>query len=326
MSLRLPLILCSLAWLSVAGCESAETSPQDPSTVPPDDETPPDTGLHVDAGARMTSPLDAGNEASEPPPPPPPETCRLGVEKKGFVGTKELPFGQNKRTYDLYIGENYDGSTPLPVLFVFHGDGQDGALIRSWTHLEYGSGGNAVVVYPNNPYRTWDIDTPASLNPDYAYVDAMIEDVAKTVCIDRKRIFGWGLSRGAFFANAIGCHRGNVFRGIVAHAGGGPQSQNPADRDTSYYFTACTSPAPSAMVIHATGDLTVSFATGVDSKTHWVKANGCTDETTAVSPTPCVRYGNCTTGNIVDWCAIGGGHAFWPASTEATWNFIDQLK
>lgn len=327
-----PVVLSSFAWLVVAACDTPSDEPSQPSTpsgppsVPPPPtpsatDTPAPPPPPKDAGVDATAPKDAGVDASEPPKP-----CHLPVEQKGFVGTKELPFGNPPRTYDLYIGENYDGDTPLPVLFVFHGDGGTGAIIRSWTHLEWGTGQSAIIVYPNNPYKTWDIDTEPKTNPDYHYVDQMIEDVAQTVCIDRKRIFGWGISRGAFFANQLGCFRGDKFRGIVAHSGGGPQSNDPADRNDYYYFTGCTTQPTSAVIIHAYDDKTVSYGTGIDSRDHWIIANGCKPDTTSFGPSPCVAYTNCATKNLVGWCAISGGHAFWDASVDMTWKLIESLK
>lgn len=331
---RAPGVL-TLAWTVVAACSTASSDGNpsapsgDPSLVPPTptpsatEPTPPkkDAGPPADAS---TTPLDAG-----PPPdaaPPKPERCNLPASKTGFIGTQTLPFGSPPRTYDLYVGENYDGHTRLPILFVFHGDGGTGAIIRSWTHLESGSEGNAIIVYPNQPYQTWDVDTEPTTNPDYKFVDDMIADIAQNLCVDRNRIFGWGLSRGAFFANALGCYRGNSFRGIVAHSGGGPSSQDPAQRDPYYYFTGCTTQPTSAVVIHASDDKTVSYGTGIDSRDHWIISNGCSQKTESFGPSPCVSYTGCLTGNLVAWCSITGGHAFWSGAPDITWTFINALK
>jgi polyhydroxybutyrate depolymerase len=230
------------------------------------------------------------------------------------------------RTYDLYIGENYDGQTRLPILFVFHGDGGNGAIIRSWTNLEYGSDGNAIVVYPNQPYGTWDVDTEPQDNPDYRYVDMMISEISQKVCVDQSRIFGWGLSRGAFFANALGCHRGNIFRGVLANSGGGPSDEIPANRDANYYYTGCTTSPTSVVVIHSPEDQTVAFSTGMDSLKHWTIANGCSDSTAPVGTGGCVFYDHCQSGNLVEWCVFSGPHGFWNGSPDVTWKFIGALK
>ncbi|WP_146646418.1 alpha/beta hydrolase family esterase [Labilithrix luteola] len=252
------------------------------------------------------------------------EQCNLPVQYTGYAGLQSLEFAYVNYTYELYIGGNYDGHSRLPLVFVFAGDAMTGGLIRSWLSLEWNSGGSAIFVYPNGIGLSWDTSTAPGINSSLSLVDAILSDVESKLCVDTKRIFAWGISRGAFMVNHIGCYRGNVFRGIIANSGGGPSSQNPADRDANNFFK-CPTPPVAAFIIHGDADQTIIFGAGDDSQRHWKVANGCSDETVGVDPGPCVAYQGCK--NPVTWCHLGGWpHQLWTASEPAVWRFIESTK
>lgn len=252
------------------------------------------------------------------------EQCNLPVKYTGYVGNQALEFAYVKYTYELYIGGNYDGHTRLPLVFVFAGDAMTGSEIRAWLSLEWNSGGNAIFVYPNGFGLSWDTQTDPGINSSLSLVDAILTDIESKLCVDTNRVFAWGISRGAFMANHLGCYRGNVFRGIIANSGGGPSSQNPADRDESGFFKCPTQPV-AAFIIHGDADETIAFGAGDDSQRHWKVANGCSDETVGTDPGPCVSYQGCK--QPVTWCHLGGWpHKLWTASEGAVWRFIESSK
>lgn len=234
--------------------------------------------------------------------------------------------GDETRTYLLRIADSYDGRTPVPVVFVFHGDGGDGALVRNGVgDLEDRGGAEATFVYPDGPGKTWDTYTTPAFNADYQLIDVILDDVASTHCIDRKRVFAWGVSRGAFFVNHLGCYRGNVLRGVIAQSGSGPQSEDPADYDATGFFRCPTSPV-AALIIHGDMDKIVPISGARYSRDHWLVANGCRGATTtSANPGPCVTYDGCA--RTVEWCEIGDfAHGVWPRMAEATWNFVSSFS
>lgn len=315
-----------LAWCVVAACGGSGSNPA--SNAGPNDEATPPPAPSSPPTVSVTDPPDSGDD---PPPevdsgPPPELPCNLPVDKTGFVGQQTFTFRVDDRNYQLYVADKYDGTTKMPVMLVFHGDGGTGEIIRSWTHMEDAANGNMIFVYPDGKWGTWDIDSPPATNDDYPYVEALINDVASRLCIDRKRVFGWGLSKGAFFVNNLGCFEGNVIRGIIAHSGGGPSSASPDDYDATGHYKCTTAPS-SSLSIHGDLDTIVSYSTAIDSRNHWIWANGCSTSYQAMSPSPCVLYDGCKGGNQVAWCENGDmGHDFWDGSIEATMNFVNMLK
>ncbi|MCL2723324.1 MAG: hypothetical protein FWD69_02710 [Polyangiaceae bacterium] len=296
------------------------TAPAEPTPTTPPEDGPTETNppaTSSDSGAADASADAASNADSAPVP------CNL-PSGTGYFGTQWIDFAGTQQSYVLDIGYNYDGQTRLPLTLVFHGDGMTGDQIRSWMSLEDESGGNGIFVYPNGPYQTWDCSTPYGINSDYALVDAIVADIESKLCVDTKRVFAWGISRGASFVNMLGCYRGNTFRGIIANSGAGPSSQNPADYDGGQFFLCPTQPV-AAMIIHGDADQTIDFSAGVDAANHWSTVNKCSSQTTPIDPSPCVSYAGCQ--RPVIWCALPGWpHELWGPSNAGTWAFIESMK
>jgi polyhydroxybutyrate depolymerase len=210
----------------------------------------------------------------------------------------------------------------LPLIFVFHGDGGDGAGTRNAFKFEEKYSDLAVFVYPNGKNKSWDLDTwDASKNDDIAFVDAIVADVKAKYCLGN--VYATGFSRGGFFANHLGCHRGNVFRAIVSHGGGGPYDA------TGQNFNAmgnlvCPTKGMSSMIVIGTNDGLLNDSR--TSRKHWRIANECQDTTTPYPVfSPCVSHNGCKKPLV--WCEIGGlGHQIWNQATDATWKFFLENK
>lgn len=287
----------------------------DPAPASPDPDVPDARPAGGDAGG---ADVDASTE------PDPDAPCDIPVASKGFLGRQTVVVNGDPRTYELFISEDYDGTTKLPLLFVMHGDAMDGKWVRSWFDFEHGQ--SFVVVYPD-AHVSWDIETDAAQNQDLAFVDALLADVKTKVCIDRKRVFAFGNSNGGYFVNNLGCFRSAIFRGIVGISGGGPASDDPNDFDAQGLYRHCDRSPVSAMIFHGTDDEKIAIQDGRASKEYWRIKNGCAETSRGVSPEPCVVYDGCTTGNTVQWCEVGGfGHDVWRSTVDAVWTFVDSQK
>ena len=157
----------------------------------------------------------------------------------------------------------------------------------------------AFYVYPQAPYWpaaggvAWDV-SPTGV--DFPYFDALLGELALNYCIDSTRISATGKSNGAFFVNALACHRPGVLRSIAPVAGGGPSSN-------------CTK-AISAMVVHGSADPVVAINSGRQSRDYWLAASLYTGAAPVpATPAPCISYPG--TSNPVLWCQHSGAH-IWP--------------
>ena len=252
-------------------------------------------------------------------------TCegREGVARGYSVQT--LAGSHGPRSYGLHLPSTFQPSVPLPVIVSFHGDGGSGASMRA-AGFEGVTENAAILVYPDGKNREWDLETLPAENEDYVFFDELVADVARKTCIDRRRIFLFGFSRGGFFANQLACHRGNLVRAIASNAGGGPYSNSRSDFDGRGIFSACTTAPPAALIIHGDADSTVPPIAGEKCVRHWRVQNGCATESTPRDPAPCLAFRGCADGRPVVACTVPGmGHGIWPKAAEASWSFFRSL-
>ncbi len=203
------------------------------------------------------------------------------------------------RTYVMAIPEGITGTTGVPLILGFHGFGGTGEAASSYFGLTGTEA--AIYVYPQAlplPDQDggigWDMRADGV---DVAFVDALVAHLQETQCIDPSRVFAAGHSHGASFSNHLGCYRPALFRAIAPVAGGGP------------WAGECTG-SVSAMLTHGSADGDVPIQNGIDSRDHWLEANGCAGAASSpTEPAPCVVYEGCA--EPVLWCEHGGGHE-WP--------------
>lgn len=302
----------AVAARAVVGCGSSDATPRASLSPSADGSTPASN----DASAEP----DAFADAVAPPP-----DCTYEASKASYTA-ESLDVGGGKRTYGLFVPTPCDPGKPLPVVFLFHGDGGNGASMRGFG-FEDQVAGRAVLVYPDGPNRTWDLETAPENNQDYKFFDALLEDVGKKASIDKGRVFALGFSRGGFFVNQLGCFRGDVVRAVAGHSGGGPYSEEQGVWDDDGLFTRCNTPPVAAMEIHGEIDFVVSYEKGGKySARYWRTKNRCQTSTTEFAPSPCVAYEGCAAGHPVVWCSIPNlGHQVWSDAARAAWNFFEQF-
>lgn len=244
-------------------------------------------------------------------------TCTLPKAAAGFQAGQKLTVAGATRSYSIAVPAGYDGTKNYPVIFAFHGDGGDGASARGTFKFEATHGADAIFVYPDGLNKTWDLDTwDDAKNPDILFMDALVAAVKGTYCA--ASFYAAGFSRGGFFANHVGCHRGNLFRAVSSHGGGGPYDATLKNFDNQGNLLCPTKPVPALIVIGANDGL---LNDSNFSRKYWTFANGCQTATNAADPAPCVAHQGCKAP--LEWCQIPGlGHGIWQNGTETTWKFF----
>jgi polyhydroxybutyrate depolymerase len=270
------------------------------------------------SGANPDGSTGGGDDGPAPDPTP---GCGPAVSSKGFVGSQKITVGGDARTYGLYVPDAYDGKTSYPIVLVFHGDGGTGDEIRAdyGQGLEKESGGGALFAYPDGEGTTWQTDDIAGVTKDTSFVDAIIAELQKKYCTDKKRVFLTGFSRGAYFANQAACRTKSTLRAVATHAGGGPFGVQDSEFDSNGNLV-CPSPPVGALQVHGEDD---GPSEGMKSRDYWRAANTCQQSTSAYDPSPCVSYNGCAQGRPEVWCLIPGlGHQIWSEGVHATWGFF----
>lgn len=242
-------------------------------------------------------------------------TSGCGTSRPSGIRTLNISVGGTMRSYVLNVPSGYTGNTPLSLVLGFHGQGwQASGFQASVPDLERSAAGAAIFAYPqgldSGSGTAWSVSASSR---DTALVDALIGELERTYCIDANRVFAFGRSYGALFANVLACVRPSVLRGVAVMMGGGP-----------FQFT-CTQ-ATSWWGEHSQDDGTVPYSWGTQTRDLMRRLDGCGTQTVPANRPECVEYQGCTNGRRVVWCSTNGlGHN--PASwaDEDIWNFFSHL-
>ncbi len=234
-----------------------------------------------------------------------------------------LLHGELNRTFRVHLPPSYDPETPLPLVVMLHGGGGSGQQLE-----DDSSGMSAVAdnegfiaVYPDGTgfIKTWngggccgsavtnDID-------DVGFIDALLEELEATLCVDRRRVYASGMSNGGIMTHRLACELPDRFAAFAPVA-------------AAEMASSCTpSAARPLMHVHGTADGHVPPAGGLGcglagvpfpplSETMETRRllNGCEATTTlafTAGDGTCSAYQGCDADVML--CLIDGGGHNWP--------------
>ena len=221
------------------------------------------------------------------------------------------------RNYLIHVPKEH-ARERLPLIIALHGRGETAEQLAAYSVLSTLA---AVVVYPRGlPGRggklSWSgTPTAAPGVDDVRFVDAIVDRVARTSCINPQRIYATGKSDGGGLAAQLACKSADRFAAIAAIAG-------------AYYPVAggCTpSRAISILEMHGTADRVVPYDGSpkrglpniADWLAAWSKRDGCMRENrprAIASDVTRRRWTGCRDGTIVEGYRIAGGGHTWPGA------------
>lgn len=252
------------------------------------------------------------------------------------------------REYIVYVPANYDGATPVPLMFNFHGyTGQASQHINNTRMRPIADTAGFILVYPQGSLffenSHWNVGswTRGSTADDLGFTETMIDTLAAQYNIDLNRVYSCGYSNGGYFSFELACQLSHRIAAIGSVGG----------QMSSETYNSCNPQHPTPVVtIHGTEDNVVSYygSQPVGSKStdevtaYWTTHNN-TVSTTMVSNIPNL---NTSDGSTVDYYSydngnhcvsvdhykvIGGGHD-WPGvwgnkdidASSVIWNFVSK--
>ncbi len=241
------------------------------------------------------------------------EGCGMSAET-GLNGLLPIDVDGAERQYFQFIPESYDGETPLALVFAFHGLGDDAWNFQRAAQIEAATGDDAIVIYPRGlpasaGARGWLLNEDER---DVAFVNALLDELTATLCIDRAKIFATGFSNGGFLANSLGCVRGDVFRAIAPLSGGiGTR-------------VGCRGQV-AVNLVHGTADALVPFAAGRGVYNYWRSTNQCGTEIEELDRAGCHARIGCDEGYPVVFCEHPGAHTVPLWARDQVWSFFQSL-
>jgi polyhydroxybutyrate depolymerase len=232
-----------------------------------------------------TTPPTTDPNAMQPMPPatPPPTTGGASAGCGVSQGMPANPTTIADPNTIVTFPQGYDGSTPFPIVFAFHGANRTNVQMRMEDSRTPGSQleNNYVMAFVKSQGTAWDLAT------DYPRVKALITQVLAERCIDTGHIFAIGHSSGAqFIAGMLGDSRAREtrFAAVV------PVSSNNLNNPN-------WTPLPT-MLIHGLMDTQrQNDLNGAQDITQYTKSNQCTGGTQPVNIGTCSSIANGATVN-----------------------------
>jgi len=254
-------------------------------------------GPSVDAGRDST---DAGSAASA--------TCPATALKPSET-TATIDVGGAKRTFILHVPTGYDGKSAVPLVLDWHGlmssgSGQRG--VSGYRALSDKEG--FIVAWPNGLDSAWNV------GPCVAFARAIVDDIGKRACVDRKRVFSTGFSMGGGMSHMLACNAADVFASVAPAAFdllvAEEQPCKPARPISVILFRGTSDP----LVTYAGGasmppnglNVTIHFQGAEGTFKTWSGLNGCTGTPTDTGA-GCKTYSQCKEGTEVTLCTKQGG-------------------
>jgi polyhydroxybutyrate depolymerase len=224
------------------------------------------------------------------------------------------------REYLIHIPDALP-TTPVPLVLNFHAYRFDAVQHSRYTQMrEAADARGFVAVHPDGVSESWNGESCCGTAEstgvdDLGFVDALIDEVMATVCIDERRVYASGFSNGGFLSHRLACELSDRIAAIGTVAG--------PDGTT----TPCTaSNRVGVLHIHGESDLIVPYDGGflfprgaTETFMEWGERNGCTGtpaETFAMGDARCVAFPTCEGGVTTELCTITGGGHTWPGATE----------
>lgn len=242
----------------------------------------------------------------------------------------DLEHDGRTRSYELHVPPSYDGATPLPLVFNFHGFTSSGSEQRDFSQMDITADANDfIVAYPNGLFNSWNAGVCCGQSviddiDDVSFTRAMLVDLGARGCIDLSRVYATGMSNGGFLSHRLACEASDIIAAVGPVAG--TLGIDPAD---------CNPDRPVPVIhFHGTDDGIVLYDGGgliespsvIDTVDGWADRNGCTDEPTetfAAGAVSCETTSACDDDASVTLCTIEDGGHCWPGSPCPDLGIVD---
>jgi polyhydroxybutyrate depolymerase len=138
------------------------------------------------------------------------------------VSEQRLTSGGRERVYRLFVPPGYDGRTRLPLVLELHGSGgtaEGQATTSRFMMLAEREGFLVASLQAAAEGNRWNVPITSERPDDVRYVSDVIDDVAKRVCTDERRVYATGFSGGARMSSLLACKLGHRIAAIAPMAG-----------------------------------------------------------------------------------------------------------
>lgn len=184
--------------------------------------------------------------------------------------------------YILTFPPTYDGNTPMPVVFGFHGANNTNVSFREGDAGTKGTDFEKlyVMAYVKSIGSNW----IQQLSDNFGRFDAVYAELASKHCIDTSRVFAMGHSSGAMFTTNLVCRPDARLRAVAPVASGQVNGN-------------CR--AVPALLIQGEADSVVGASNSAAHAARYIEGNGCSEASLALSVPSCKSR---QTGSVTPGC------------------------
>jgi polyhydroxybutyrate depolymerase len=242
--------------------------------------------------------------------------------------TKTLIVEDIERYFIVHVPKSYDKTKPMPLVLAYHGLGLPLAMMPSYCGLDATADKHAfIVVYPGGINTSW--NAGGRKGPlaqvradDVRFTVALLDELEKSLNIDKRRIYATGMSNGAMMCYKLANELSDRIAAIAPVSG-------------AMTYAEITSKRPVPVIhFHGTDDGVVPYADGRDmigglisfapapvTVAAWAKFDGCKSEPIETALPDKEADGTSVTkkdfgsgkdgAEVVFYTIKGGGHT-WP--------------
>ncbi|MFE6920944.1 alpha/beta hydrolase family esterase [Nocardia sp. NPDC057663] len=243
-----------------------------------------------------------------------------GAADPVVAGTTEQVLEHDGRTRSYRVYRPATLLTRAPLVVVLHGGlGTGEQAQRAYGWDARADAGGFVVAYPDGVDRAWNAGGGCCGNPgrtgvdDVGFLTAMIDELARSMPIDRDRIYLTGMSNGAMMAYTMAC------RTSIAAAVGAVAGTQLGD---------CPHPSPTSVIhVHGTDDENVRYdgapGSGVaridgpsvpELNGFWRAVDDCAPPVSSTDDRVTTMRASCRDGRAVDLVTVAGAGHRWPGA------------
>lgn len=266
----------------------------------------------------------------------------LQEDTLGEFNTKTLNHEGVERTYRVYLPNDFEKTTPTPMVFALHGGGGTGAnfedLVSSGTLTAAAEARGIILVMPDGIDKQWNSGRPEIFNgresyDDVGFIEKVIDTMIQKYGVDPSRVYATGISAGGFMSLRLAV---DISEKIAAIA---PVTAQMVDTQ----FELIPSSPVSIMIINGTDDPLVPYEGGcitvpgfsacsrgialsteetIDnfrgfySCSNPVKIESLLDNLQDDTSIEVFRYDGCEEGSEVVLVKVNGGGHTWPSGAQ----------
>ena len=281
----------------------------------------------------------------------------VGVILSQNFETFNITFDGLGREYTIYVPSSYDGLTPVPLIFSFHGGGDTASghiAINDFSELAESE--NFIAVYPQaaidpqDGSNAWIHKAPTS-HDDIFFIEAIIDTLNNEFLINNDRIYACGYSEGGIFSYELACRLNSRFAAISSVSG---SMLVDSFRDSYYNLGPCSPIHPTAVLLIAgTADfnphsmyngLQPYYMSVEEITNYWANYNNC-EVDPILTNLPNLEPSDGSTVERYSWSTIEGctyveelkvigGEHDWPGTfgnmdineTNEIWSFVSNFS